>query len=437
MIRYFLAAAGAACIGCFAASAQDVEFQGIWHQEDGISRHTGFLPLDDFIEAGEQLVTDGLRLTDVETVRIQGARRYTGLFTEGSGGNFIDVVTGRSALQARMRVRAEQGLRVTDVELFGPASDRTFVIVTRPGAGGQRITRPLRFVDFLEQKELFRTLGLRLADLEVRRLGGRLRYVGLFRSDQPPAVITGARSRAQLTQLRDRMVSRGWELFDVERQQNAAGDDIYFGVWRRGDGASRLSLFRPLLDQLAFANDQQQSGRREVDFELKRNSNPSDPNPDPGPDPEPDPDPTPIPDYLTVSSGFGQDTLRVEFTGQPDIPFTIEFPFSWLPDEAVNNEGEIVLPAQWCRLTVRLADRAFWQVPGDPAVETPFFNALPEVPEEFHLGGLSFGGPFGTCEGTQTPWVFDLPLTSEQLPFEPLPNMSLVIQAAGGEISFE
>lgn len=127
----------------------------------------------------------------------------------------------------------------------------------------------------------------------------------------------------------------------------------------------------------------------------------------------------------------------------------MELPESWLPDYLPEKDGVKVLPDTFCALHIRKADSIFWQVPGDSAVVSPPFNAVPDVSAlepQFFNGGVEFEGAFGACADTQTEWVFNQPFTSGENLFGPVlantPNLSLVIEVQGStleggtEISF-
>jgi len=301
-----------------------------------------------------------------------------------------------------------------------------------PGTGTQRMGRPLPIDKFLERKDLHRMLGLELHDVEVVRLNGQIRFIGLYRSDSPPSAFTGFRPRRNFVELRDRLVSEGWELFDVERTRNADGDNVYFALWREGEGASVLSRFRRAGAQFTFSLQQQSAGRQAVDFELRATNATADNTQVTETETE-EPRLPPNPSYLTLTDDTD---MRIQFTQVGDVPFTMEIPRRWLPDWLPEQDGEVLLPDTFCALSIRHADSINWQVPGNSSVNEPPFQSTGDVPEQLALGGIRFGGPMGACAGTQTPWEFRAPFTSGTEPFIPLENLSLVISAVDGELSF-
>jgi hypothetical protein len=198
-----------------------------------------------------------------------------------------------------------------------------------------------------------------------------------------------------------------------------------------------LSRFRALPAYLSFAAAQEGAGQQAIDFEIKPRRDPNNP-PDDMPIPDDDgPRPgIPLPEYITVTSGPGNQRFRLEWTNDSDNPLHIEIPLAWLPDEVITDDGDIVFPQDFCQMTIRHADAYFWQTLDATPVDDAFFHSDPDVSESVALEGVHFEGPFGGCLNTQTPWLFEFPLTSENGAFEPLPNMSFVIEAVGGELSF-
>ncbi|WP_297772796.1 hypothetical protein [uncultured Roseovarius sp.] len=431
--RFGLTAVTTGILTISASFADEVRLQSLWHEGEGTSRFTGLLALDDFSATAEALIADGFRLIDVETARLNGARGFAGLFVETSGSNYLDVVRSGTALRRAMRSRAADGLRLIDFEVFRQQGERRFAGVFGPGTGAQRLVRPLPVAEFLESKDLMRTLGLRLVDVETIVIGGEHRFAGLYRADAPPTVFTRFRPRANLVELRDRMRSDGWELFDVERAVNAQGADVYFALWRQGNGPGVLSRFRSPAEQLFFASSQEEAGRRALDVELKILVD-DDAPPPPPPPPPPEPQ---LPENSSNITFTDEYRLRIQFTAPDDMPPTIEIPRAWMPDWMPQQDGTYLMPDAACAVNIRNADSIYWQVPGESSLDTETLQSLETVPSEWSLPGVSFAGPIVACAGADVEWSFPAPFTRGGQPFEPLPNLSLVIEAAQGELRFQ
>jgi hypothetical protein len=425
------------------ALADEVKYEAVWHQGGGASLTTAPLSRTAFVETGEALVRQGLRLIDVETGVRNGGRIYVGLFTQGTGSNIFNGPIKLSELEDEMELRRTQGMRLLDFEVFRLASgEPRYLGVWAPGQGEELLTEPLEFSAFASLGETLTRRGLRLIDVEVENLDRRLLYTGLFRKGTGSNFITSPLSKVDFGVKRDQMVAQGLELVDVERVE-VDGDQRFVGVWSTGPGESRLSQLRDFPTFFAFSQSQFNMGKRNDDVEIFiKKTEPAgcdeDPGPGPGPggpnptDPGeiPDPPSPAVPSYIELVGG---NIFRIDWSVIIDDMPRIQIPVDYLPDFLPVVDGEIVLPTEGvCGFNLIKASSAFWQVPGDPDFEQQPFIALPDVQdaEEFsYLDGIKLWGPIFGCEGTNQQWNFPFPLTT-QGPFNPqnVQNLSLVIQ---------
>lgn len=425
------------------AFAQDVRYEAVWNSGQSTSLVTAPLSRQAFVDTGQDLAESGLRLIDVETTTRGNRRVYAGLWTQGTGSNLFEGPMGPVDLREAMQQKRAQGMRLVDFELFRSSSGgRRYLAVWRNGSGEERLTGPMQQDAFFARGERLTQQGLRLIDVEVERVNGVLLYSGLFRTGTGSNLITAPLRRQAFRQKRDEMVAQGLELVDMERIR-IGGTNRFVGVWSSGPGESRISVPREFGPFFIFAQDQFNDEKHTRDFELRAAVvAPEEPERPPGGGGGggDGPDTSGLPSNPPGVSFTDSQRLRIQFTQIGDVPFTMELPLSWLPDYLPTREdGEPVLPDTFCAIHVRLADSIFWQVPGDEAVVSPPFLATPSVSalgSEFFNGGVEFEGPFGACSGTQTEWVFNQPFTTGETPFEPLPNMSLVIEGRA-EISFK
>jgi Polyglycine hydrolase-like, structural repeat len=423
------------------AFADEIRYEAVWHSGQQTSLHTAPLSREVFLQTGQQLAESDLRLIDVESTIRGGNRLYAGLWTKGSGSNLFEGPISAIEMRDAMNEKRSQGMRLIDFELFRSRSGgRRYLAVWRTGTGEELLTGPMQQDAFFARGKRLTKDGLRLIDIEVEVVDGVLLYSGLFRTGTGSNLITAPLSHSKFIQKRDEMVAEGLELTDMERIQ-IGNNDRFVGVWSSGNGESRVSQLRDFGPHFILAQSQYNDGKYTEDFELKRIASQ---RPDDGTTPRGGGrvDPTVLPDnppeFIINDSPYGNQRLVIEWSYDSDHPFTIELPASWLPDWLPHKSGVPVLPNDFCALNIRRADSIFWQVPGDNAVVTPPFLAIPSVEalgSEFFLGGVLFSGPFGACSDTQTEFVFDFPFTTGEFLFEPLPNMRLVIEGAGGGLS--
>lgn len=428
--RNELAASNAAA----SAAPDEVRYEGVWESGERTSLTTAPLSRAAFLETGDALVGNGLRLFDVETRVIDGRRAYAGLWTEGTGGNIFAGPMGPVDMREEMEARRAQGFRLIDFEIFRRSNGgRQYLGVWRTGPGEELLTGPMEIDAFKARGDSLISDGFRLWDVEVENHDGRILYSGLFRSGAGLNAFIGPLSRQAFRTRRDQMVADGLELRDIERIE-INGRQRFVTVWSSGDGESRLSRLRPYGQYFAFSQDQYNDGKRATDFEIRvaetkdGDGTGGTGGAEPGPSPVADLDPNPP--YIELVDG---QEFRIDWSviigGMPRI----EIPADYLPDYLPLRDGEKLLPTgSACGFILYEADAAFWQIPGDPEFDDEPFNAVPDIEDEgfeFYANGVKLWGPILGCDSTQQQWGFPFPLTTHEI-FNPqeVENLSLVVE---------
>jgi hypothetical protein len=275
--------------------------------------------------------------------------------------------------------------------------------------------------------------GKRLVDVELTIDKGVLLYHGLFHTGTGGNFLTAPLAEEAFAHKRDEMVGKGLELVDYERI-TIGGAEKFAGVFASGHGESQLSVPRAFGPYFAFAQSQFNAGKHTEDFELVSISTGPTHPPGGGPKPPGGVDTSDLPRNPSNIKFTRTPRLVIEWTHDTDNLFKMELPEAWLPEWLPHKGGVPVLPDKFCGINVRKASSIFWQAPGNSAVQTAPFLAIPSVEalgSESFLGGVHFAGPFGACTGTQTAFQFHSPFTTGEVPFSPLENMRLVIEGFG------
>lgn len=142
------------------------------------------------------------------------------------------------------------------------------------------------------------------------------------------------------------------------------------------------------------------------------------------------------PRWLRLS---GNPFLIIDFgliiDGQPQVTLPVDY----LPDYLPIQDGEIIVPDNFCGFNIRKADAFFWQNQNNQVVTRFPYNAVESVASlgsNDFLGGIQFTGPIGKCAGKDDPWQFFQPLTQTGKD-SPIPGLKLVFQLSqGSEIRF-
>ncbi|MEM6451014.1 MAG: hypothetical protein AAF703_11925 [Cyanobacteria bacterium P01_D01_bin.105] len=440
------------CLGA-KANAQELRYQSVWSSGSGSNIVTEPLSRTDFIQQGQQLTSQGLRLVDVETERVNGRRIYSGVWVSGTGSNIFDgPLTGRAFRERREELRS-QGLRLVDFEMFRANDGRVrFVGVWRSGSGVERLSRPRNAENFLALGEDLTAQGLRLVDVEVERINGELRYRGLWRSGSGSNLFTTPQPPAAFRELRDQMVTDGLELVDVERV-GRPGNHRFVGVWASGNGESRVSRPRNFENFSTFGAQQTAEGLRTEDFEIFLTSGSSTPpgegNVDPErPDEEPEaPEPTTVdfndlPSWLDISTN--EQYIVVDFSTFIDGQPRMTIPMGVLPPSAFNNDGAMNIPVDFCGLKIHEADTFTWQ-DGEEIIDNALYNQSNDIIEDYGFEyysqtgqGLQFTGAIGQCATENNPWQFNYPLTENSGSGDnTLSDLRLVIEVNPGPFQIQ
>ena len=413
------------CLGA-KANAQELRYQSVWNSGSGSNIVTEPLSRTDFVQRGQQLTSQGLRLVDVETERVDGRRIYSGVWVSGTGSNIFDGPLTRREFRERREALRAQGMRLVDFEVFRANNGSArFVGVWRSGSGEERLSRPRNAENFLALGENLTSQGLRLVDVEVERIDGELRYRGLWRSGSGSNFFTTPQAPAAFRELRDQMVADGLELVDVERV-GRPGNHRFVGVWASGNGESRVSRPRNFENFSTFGAQQTSEGLRTEDFEIFLTSGSSTPPGEVDPE-EPDGEPE-VPDQTTVDLGnlpgwldisTNEQYIVVDFSTFIDGQPRMTIPMGVLPPSAFNNDGTMEIPIDFCGLKIHEADAFTWQ-DGEEIIETEPYNQSNNVIDDygpeyyFQTGqGLQFTGAIGQCATENNPWQFNYPLTKD------------------------
>ena len=439
----------AAILVSIPVAADEMRYEAVWHAGQATSLTTAPLSREKFLETGETLVGQDLRLIDVETTILNGRRVYTGLWTQGSGSNIFSGPMGPVDLRNAMEERRGQGMRLIDFEIFRTGNGgRRYIGVWNSGSGTESLTGPMEQDAFFARGERLTADGLRLIDVEVEKVDGRLLYSGLFRTGSGSNFLTKPLSRSKFIERRDQNVADGLELVDVERV-TLNGKNHFIGVWSSGSGASRLSQPRSFGKFFTFAQSQFNDGKRTKDIELRvAKTQDSGEGGDPSPGGNSGNSTTAnLPDLPAWIQLSGGDNLVLDFGTIIDnhprltLPTSTNIgPLDYLPRFLPrDDEGNLVIPDNFCGIKVKRAGSFQWQKDGQTITDFPYNRvdnvaALPG--DHDFLDGISFTGPIGPCAKENEAWQFFQPLTQTGGD-SPVPGMKLVIQMrSGSEIEF-
>ncbi len=401
-----------------ATYADTVELEAVLNTSAQSIQTSALMSLDQFLDTGERLSERGMRIFDMETVMIDGDRRYIGLWRPGGGFSRFVGPIGASDFGQLVREMRSEDRRLEDFEIFRTASGgRRYLGLWRNGAGEEVLTGPMPLEAFDARGKNLAEDGVSLVDLEVETFNGNTLYHGLFRTEVGAATnqFTPAMTRRAFVAERDTRVADGWHLVDMETIE-PDGEALYAGVWRKGGtGPSRISALRTLEEFRDFSVDQLAKGREPIDLELRRIVPKGDPPPPTGNGPTTDDLPD-LPDWLVLKEGSGEVIVTFDpNTFLTDDGLLIEMDRSLLPMLPTKPNGEVVFPDNICGFRIFQPSSVKWtNIDGDDIEDgqhlshSSFPAGTPEATAA--MSGLDFTGPFGACAGSTENWRFMHPL---------------------------
>ncbi|MBG6131307.1 hypothetical protein IWQ47_002824 [Aquimarina sp. EL_43] len=155
-----------------------------------------------------------------------------------------------------------------------------------------------------------------------------------------------------------------------------------------------------------------------------------------------------IPDYISINDN---NRIIVDFTNAPDDTQT---PRISIHRDALksndsmyhyfDNNGNIILPKNFCGIRVKRAGSFQWQDKNENVVNDSVFNKVGdlnnygEYNELYALKGIEFIGPLDNCKDTNSNWFFKFPLTHSNSPTVFTEPLKLIIEGvdSGSEIIF-
>lgn len=142
-------------------------FVGVWRSGTGAERWESGLRFRSFVKRGEQLVKQGLRLVDVETLGSGRKRLYFGLWQSGTGSNLVFAPVRAQAFASQRQDLTAKGMRLIDLEVVREEGAQMYITVWAGGPGENRINLPLDFNAFVSRGESMVKQGYRLASVET------------------------------------------------------------------------------------------------------------------------------------------------------------------------------------------------------------------------------------------------------------------------------
>jgi hypothetical protein len=179
------------------------------------------------------------RLTVAEMYSRFTGRGHTGVWRAGTGRYGLWVNADWDSFRAKWQEWAGQGLRLVDLNVRRVGNENRYSGVWLPGTGGYGLWVNASWDAFRAKWQEWSGQGLRLVDLHVLTSGGAQRYSGVFVSGSGGHGLWVNASWDAFRAKWQEWAGRGLRLVDINVQQ-VNGQDRYSGVWLPGTGGYGL-----------------------------------------------------------------------------------------------------------------------------------------------------------------------------------------------------
>jgi hypothetical protein len=221
----------------------DYDYDSIMHYPGtafGINGATTIVPLQSGVTIGQRA---GLSFGDRVTIAHMYARftgsGHTGVFRAGSGKYALWVNVPWDSFKAKWEEWAAQGLRLVDINVRRVGNETRYSGVWLAGTGGYGLWANATWASFQAKWQEWAGQGLRLVDMHVLRVGGENRYSGVWRAGTGGYGLWVNSSWDGFKAKWQEWAGQGLRLVDIN-VQNIGGENRYSGVWLAGTGGYGL-----------------------------------------------------------------------------------------------------------------------------------------------------------------------------------------------------
>ena len=159
---------------------QGLRYSGVFSEGSGGHALWVDASWDSFVAKWQEWSNQGLRLHDIHVVTVNGQDRWTGAFLQGSGGHGLWAGATWDSFVAKWQEWSGQGLRLHDVHVRSVGGQDRYTGVFLPGSGGHALWANATWASFVAKWQEWSGQGLRLADLNAHRSGNETRYTAAF-----------------------------------------------------------------------------------------------------------------------------------------------------------------------------------------------------------------------------------------------------------------
>jgi hypothetical protein len=242
-------------------------YSGVWRAQTGRYGLWANATWSSFQSKWQAWSTQGLRLVDIHTRRVNNETRYTGVFREGTGAHALWANADYNTFQQKWQQFGSQGLRLVGLHIHREGGQNRYSGVWLPGSGSYGLWVDAPWDTFQSKWQQWNQQGLRLVDIHVHRVNGQNRYSGVWLAGTGGYGLWANQTWASFVQKWQEWAGQGLRLVDMSIHK-ANGENRYSGVWRQGTGSYALWANVTWENFRAKFEDLNERGFRLVDFDF-------------------------------------------------------------------------------------------------------------------------------------------------------------------------
>lgn len=249
----------------------DYDYASLMHYGGGSFSKNGqptIVPLKAGVTIGQR---NGLSTNDRLTIAQMYSRftgtGHTGVWRAGSGAYGLWVNANWASFQEKWQQWSAQGLRLVDIDVRRVANEDRYSGVWLPGTGGYALWVNASWDSLVAKWAEWAKQGLRLVDVSVRRVGNQDLYSGVWQAGTGGYALWGNASWDSFVAKWTEWAKQGLRLVDINAHV-VGGVTRYTGVWLAGTGGYALWANASQASFIAKWQEWSKQGLRLVDVNV-------------------------------------------------------------------------------------------------------------------------------------------------------------------------
>lgn len=242
------------------------KFAAVWQSsaKDALTRR-GY-NYNDFYLQWKKLTNAGYQCTDIETYKINGKRKWDGIFVKQNGKNAMWRGFTFKEFKKKWDEMSSQGYRLIDIETYGNGSNRKWAGIFIGGNGKAAMYRNFSTKNFGKKYTELTKKGYKLIDIEAYENNGELKWAGVWREGQNIKLNRNF-SHKDFGEKHTFWSKKGYKLIDVETYLSN-GKRYWAGIWEKSNNSQKINRNLNFCEILKKNEIWEKTGHELIDLEI-------------------------------------------------------------------------------------------------------------------------------------------------------------------------